>query len=86
MRSQLLGANQIPHARNADGKKQTLDDLEALAFKIEYLSPARAILNEDFPEALIELAAGLSGATIPIEEIIAGGGGEAKVHGAYAVH
>ncbi|MBM3562573.1 MAG: restriction endonuclease [Alphaproteobacteria bacterium] len=36
------------------------------------------ILSVDFPEALVELEAALSETTIPIEEIIAGGGGEAK--------
>lgn len=52
-----------------DEKKPTIDDLKARGFEIEYLS--------NFPDALTELAGVLSGATIPIEEIIAGGG-EAK--------
>ncbi|MGF6428236.1 BglII/BstYI family type II restriction endonuclease [Bradyrhizobium elkanii] len=59
-------------------KPVTIDDLKARGFEIEYLSHARAILSVDFPEALTELAAVLDKATIPIEEIIAGGGGEAK--------
>ncbi|GMO86158.1 BglII/BstYI family type II restriction endonuclease [Bradyrhizobium ottawaense] len=56
----------------------TIEDLKARGFQVEYLSHARAILSVDFPEALNELAAVLGAATIPIEEIIAGGGGEAK--------
>ena len=47
-------------------------------FQVEYRSHARAILEVDFPGAAEELEAALLGATIPIEEIIAGGGGEAK--------
>ncbi|MCA1500093.1 hypothetical protein [Bradyrhizobium sp. NBAIM14] len=58
-------------------KMPTIDDLKARGFVIECLSHARAILSVDFPDALTELAVVLSGATIPIEEIIAGGG-EAK--------
>ena len=52
--------------------------LSAKGFQIEFHSHARAILSVDFPEALIELRSALSSLTIPIEEIIAGGGGEAK--------
>ncbi|MCA3723692.1 BglII/BstYI family type II restriction endonuclease [Phenylobacterium sp.] len=47
-------------------------------FQVEFRSHARAILALDFPGAAEELEAALLGATIPIEEIIAGGGGEAK--------
>jgi hypothetical protein len=47
-------------------------------FQIEFHSHARAILAVDFPEALSELESTLQNLTIPIEEIIAGGGGEAK--------
>lgn len=47
-------------------------------FQVEHLSHARAILEVDFPDALAELEAALLEATVPIEEIIAGGGGEAK--------
>lgn len=61
-----------------DEKKPTIEDLKERGFEIEYLSHARAILSVDFPDALTELAGVLSLATIPIEEIIAGGGGEAK--------
>jgi hypothetical protein len=52
--------------------------LSAKGFQIEFHSHAQAILSVDFPEALTELQSALSGLTIPIEEIIAGGGGEAK--------
>jgi hypothetical protein len=52
--------------------------LKERGFEIEFCSHARAILTVDFPQAVIELSEALSGLTIPIEEIIAGGGGEAK--------
>jgi hypothetical protein len=52
--------------------------LSTKGFQIEFHSHAYAILSIDFPDALTELASVLSGLTIPIEEIIAGGGGEAK--------
>jgi hypothetical protein len=54
------------------------DALTANGFQVEFLSHARAILSVDFPQAVAELEAALSASTIPIEEIIAGGGGEAK--------
>lgn len=47
-------------------------------FQIEFQSHAQAILSVDFPEAIQELELALLATTIPIEEIIAGGGGEAK--------
>ena len=47
-------------------------------FQVEFHSHAEAILRGDFPEAVTELDAALSQTTMPIEEIIAGGGGEAK--------
>ena len=47
-------------------------------FQVEFHSHARAILAADFPGAAEELESALLKATIPIEEIIAGGGGEAK--------
>ncbi len=55
-----------------------LESLAARGFQIEFLSHAKAILGEDFAQAVVELEDALSGATIPIEEIIAGGGGESK--------
>jgi hypothetical protein len=54
------------------------EDLIKRGFQIEYRSHAKAILRVDFPSAAKELASALAEATIPIEEIIAGGGGEAK--------
>ena len=54
------------------------DLLAAKGFQVEFLSHAQAILSVDFPEALAELEDALAGTTISIEEIIAGGGGEAK--------
>lgn len=55
-----------------------LDRLVEAGFEVESLSHAKAILTQDFPELLEELESALLGASIPIEEIIAGGGGEAK--------
>lgn len=54
------------------------ESLSAKGFQVEFHSHAQAILSVDFPEAVVELEAALTDATIPIEEIIAGGGGEAK--------
>lgn len=54
------------------------DNLKARGFQIEFHSHAWAILSVDFPEALTELGAALEGLTIPIDEIIGSGGGEAK--------
>ena len=54
------------------------DSLRSLGFQVECTSHAEAILSVDFPSAAVELGTALKAATIPIEEIIAGGGGEAK--------
>lgn len=54
------------------------DSLIARGFQVEFHSHARAILSVDFPEAVVELETALLNTTIPIEEIIAGGGGAAK--------
>lgn len=55
-----------------------LDRLIAKGFQVEFHSHAAAILSVDFPRAVDELEDALAAATIPIEEIIAGGGGESK--------
>lgn len=54
------------------------DDLKQRGFQIECHSHAASILSGDFPEAIEELESVLREATLPIGEIIAGGGGEAK--------
>lgn len=54
------------------------DSLTAKGFQVVFLSHAQAILSVDFPEASAELESALAQTTIPIEEIIAGGGGESK--------
>jgi hypothetical protein len=54
------------------------DKLLRQVFQVQFISHAQAILSVDFPQAVIELESALSTATIPIEEIIAGGGGETK--------
>jgi hypothetical protein len=60
------------------GAEKPLLALEKRGFDIRFLSHARAILTVDFPLVLAELSAVLSEMTIPIEEIIGSGGGEAK--------
>jgi hypothetical protein len=47
-------------------------------FQVDYVAHAKAILASDFPDAVGELESALLESTIPIEEIIAGGGGETK--------
>lgn len=54
------------------------EQLQRSGFQIDCHSHAEAILAGDFPSVEPELEEVLLGATIPIEEIIAGGGGEAK--------
>jgi hypothetical protein len=61
-----------------DALATSFDELEGAGFQVEFLSHAYAILTHDFAEAQEQLCAALSTLTIPIEEIIAGGGGEAK--------
>lgn len=55
------------------------DRLIAQGFQIEYRSHARAILAGDFPDAATELEDALADLSLPIAEIIAGGGGETKL-------
>ncbi len=52
--------------------------LERAGFRFEFRSHAKAILSSDFPDAVSDLERVLSDITIPIEEIIGSGGGEAK--------
>jgi hypothetical protein len=54
------------------------EGLKRADFQVEFHSHAEAILAGDFPTAEKEIEDVLLSATIPIEEIIAGGGGEAK--------
>jgi hypothetical protein len=54
------------------------DALTRSGFQIEYVAHAKAILASDFSDAATELESVLTETSIPIEEIIAGGGGEAK--------
>ncbi len=54
------------------------EKLKERGFDLVHLSHAHAILSIDFPDAGGELEEALLAASIPIEEIIAGGGGEAK--------
>src|ERR1700712_1451018 len=52
--------------------------LQEKGFEIEFRSHAEAILGVDFPEVAEQLEGVLLASTIPIEEIIGSGGGEAK--------
>lgn len=52
--------------------------LTSSGFQIEYVAHAKAILESDFPLAAVEIESALKSTTIPIEEIVAGGGGESK--------
>ena len=54
------------------------DRLRERGFEIEFWSHAKAILSVDFPEVAEQLEGVLASSTIPIEEIIGSGGGEAK--------
>ncbi len=56
-----------------------LERLQPQGFQIEYRSHAEAVLRLDFPEAAADLHAALRDLRIPIEDLVRGGGGEAKV-------
>jgi hypothetical protein len=45
-------------------------------FQIEYINHARAILETDFPEVLVDVRDVLGQLSIPIESLVRGGGGE----------
>ena len=52
--------------------------LFAHGFQVTFPLHAKAILGGDFPEVAEQLEATLLGVSIPIEEIVGSGGGEAK--------
>jgi hypothetical protein len=54
------------------------ESLAERGFQIEFHSHARAILSVDFPDAVKELEVALASLSLPIEEIVGSGGGEAK--------
>lgn len=56
-----------------------LDGLRNAGFDIQALHHAEAILTHDMPEALRDIEAVLGGLRIPVAELVAGGGGEAKL-------
>jgi len=56
----------------------SLEKLHSKGFQVVFRAHAKAILGVDFAEALTELEKILLKLSIPIEEIIASGGGEAK--------
>lgn len=54
------------------------ESLTSKGYQVEFTSHAEAILSVDFSTAAADLEKALLATTIPIEEIIASGGGEAK--------
>lgn len=55
------------------------DQLESRGFQIQTLHHAAAILKHDMPAAMEELDAILGAVSLPIEELVRGGGGEGKL-------
>lgn len=55
------------------------EQLGARGFELAFTSHAQAILLHDFPELVDELEEALLALTLPISEIIGGGGGETKM-------
>lgn len=56
-----------------------LKSLRDKGFQLEFRSHAEAILGTDFPTAVAELEGVLHGLSISLEDLVRGGGGEAKV-------
>lgn len=56
-----------------------LDRLRDAGFEILFTSHAEAIIQHDFPELIDELEGALINVSLPMTEIIGGGGGEAKM-------
>lgn len=73
-----LGDRQTLCPRGRVNGDAMFNTLQSKGFQIGFQGHARAILSNDFPHAVAEVEAALSDFTIPIEEIIAGGGGEAR--------
>jgi hypothetical protein len=55
-----------------------LEELSARGFECSFVSHADAILERDFPGAVEDISAVLTGFDVPITEIVASGGGETK--------
>ncbi|WP_375393983.1 BglII/BstYI family type II restriction endonuclease [uncultured Sphingomonas sp.] len=56
-----------------------LDGLRAAGFEVLFTSHAEAIIQHDFPNLVDELEGALLNISLPMTEIIGGGGGEAKM-------
>jgi hypothetical protein len=65
-------------APDRTGMQMALPTLATKSFQIEFLSHAEAILTVDFPEVLAELEVVLGALTIPVEQLVRGGGGETE--------
>lgn len=55
------------------------DRLRDAGFELQFTSHAEAIFLHDFHDLIDELESALLGISLPITEIIGGGGGEAKM-------
>ncbi|RJG55617.1 restriction endonuclease [Sphingobium terrigena] len=56
-----------------------LDRLRDSGFEVEFTNHAQAIMLHDFPDLIDELEGALLNISLPMTEIIGGGGGEAKM-------
>lgn len=56
-----------------------LDSLCSRGFEVIALHHAEAILTHDMPEAITELESVLGGLSLPVEELVRGGGGEGQL-------
>ncbi len=56
-----------------------LELLKNKGFEILALHHAEAILQHDMPDAMTELESVLSNITLPVEELVKGGGGEGQL-------
>lgn len=55
------------------------ESLRRKGFDIAFQAHARAIVASDFPRAVADLEMVLSGVSLPVDELIRGGGGEARI-------
>ncbi|HEX8578329.1 MAG TPA: BglII/BstYI family type II restriction endonuclease [Allosphingosinicella sp.] len=55
------------------------ESLREIGFEIAFASHSEAIIKEDFPDVARDLELALADVSLPITEIVGGGGGEAKI-------
>jgi len=78
-RGSLLSEGEFCRTVADNGIWTLIDRLRKKGFEFAYCSHAEAILCADFPEALIDLATVLRELSIAVEDLVRGGGGEAKM-------